>query len=209
MPLFHNYVVDEILVPVVFLFFLVSGIFGIGFGIGLAVYRDRVFRIFAPLNRWISARQNLAPMEIRRNVEPFVHLHRRWFSALFIVGGVFSIAVLAIKVDAAAVTSAFGARQAGFFGPWIVQSLATFLIVGSVLAIVVGVILGFFPGAISFLESRANQWVSSRQMVRGADKMHLPLDRLFESSPRATGLVLAVGAVVLTVISATILIGRH
>jgi hypothetical protein len=205
MPLFNNYVLDEILIPVLFLFFLVSGIFGMGFGVGLAVYRNRVFQMFSPLNRWISARKNMAPMEVPRNAEPFFYKHRRWLGALFIVGGIFTIFMLAAKIDAAAVASLFGARRGTFIGPWIVQSLTTLLIMGSLLAIVVGVILEFFPYAIGILETRADHWVSSRQMIKGADTMHLPLDRLFQSSPRATGLVLAVGALVLTVISAIIL----
>jgi hypothetical protein len=208
MPLFNNYVLDEILVPVIFLFFLVSGIFGIGFGIGLAVYRDRVFQMFAPLNRWISGRQNLAPMEIRRNAEPFFYKHRRWLGAVFIIGGVFTIFMLAAKVDAVAVASLYGARRGAQVGPWIVQSLTTLLIIGSLVSIVTGVILEFFPYVIGLLGARADHWISSRQMIRGADTMHLPLDRLFQSSPRATGVVLAAGAMVLTVISVIILAHR-
>ena len=207
MPLLNNYVIGEILVPVVFLFFLVSGIFGVAFGIGLVVSPSRVLRMSGPMNRWVSARKNLEPMEARHDIEPFVHKYRGWFSALFIIGGAFSIFVLAAKVDAVAVTSVFGFRRSSLIGPWVVQSLATFLIIGSVLAIAVGIILGFFPRVLGALEMRTNRWYSSRQLGKGADDMHLPLDRWFESSPRAAGWSLAVASLILCIVSVIVLLG--
>ena len=209
MPLLNNYVVGEILVPVVFLFFLVSGIFGVGLGIGLVVFRGRVFHLFGPLNRWVSARKSLEPMEARHEIEPFVRKYRRWFSALFIIGGAFSIFMLVAKVHATAVASVFGAGRFSVIGPLIIQSLGALLIVGSVLSIAIGILLGFFPRALVALEMRTNRWYSSRQMVKGADEMHLPLDRWFESSPRAAGCILAAAALILTVNSAIVLLGRH
>ena len=209
MPLLNNYLFDQLLVPVVFLFFLVSGIFGVGLGIGLVVFRARVFQLFGPMNRWISARKNLESMEAQHEIEPFVHKYRRWFSALFILGGIFSIFMLAAKVDAVAVTSVFGIRRSSFIGPWVIQSLVTSLIIGSVLAVAIGIILGFFPRALAALEMRTNHWYSSRQFAKGADEMYVPLDRWFESSPRTAGCILAVAALILSISSVIVLLGHR
>ncbi|HKB83826.1 MAG TPA: hypothetical protein VKD04_11555 [Burkholderiales bacterium] len=208
MPHLNNYVIGEILIPVVFLFFLVSGVFGIAFGIGLIVARDRVIRLFGLMNRWVSVRKNLEPLEAQHYIEPFVHKYRRWFSAVFIIGGTFSIVMLAAKVDAVAVTSVFGSRRFSVIGPLVVQSLATFLIIGGVLAIGVGIILGFFPRALRALEMRTDRWYSSRQFAKGSDEMHMPLDRWFEASPRAAGWILAAAALILCASSAVVL-HRH
>jgi hypothetical protein len=209
MPLLHNYVFDEIFVPVVFLFLLVSGIFATGLGVSLVVFGDRVFRKFGPMNRWVSIRKNIKPMETAHDIEPLIHKYRRQFGAIFIIGGAFTIFMLTAKVDAAAVASVFGARKFSFIGPWVVQSLATFLIVGSVLAIAIGIILGFVPHLLAAVESRTNHWYSSRQIVTGADTMHLPLDRWFKASPRVAGWTLAVAALFLTVSSVLVLLGHR
>lgn len=209
MPLLNNYLFDQILVPVIFLFFLVSGIFGVGLGIGLVVFRTRVFRLFGPMNRWVSARKNLQLMETRHEIEPFVHKYRRWFSALFIIGGAFSIFMLVLKVDAATVASVFGARRFPIIGALISQSLGALLIVGSVLSIAIGILLGFFPRALAALEMCTNRWVSSRQFAKGVDDVHLPLDRWFESSPRTAGWILAVAALILSINSAVVLLGHR
>lgn len=209
MPLLNNYLVDQLLVPVIFMFFLVSGIFGVGMGIGLAVFQGRVFRLFAPMNRWVSARKNLERMEAGHEIEPFVHKYRHWFSALFIIGGAYSIFMLVVKVDVAAVASVYLAGRFSVVVPWIIQCLATLLIGGGVLAIAIGIVLGFFPRALGVLEMRANRWVSSRQIAKGADAMHVPLDRWFESSPRAAGWILAVAALFLSINSAIVLLGHR
>jgi hypothetical protein len=148
-------------------------------------------------------------MEARHEIEPFVHKYRRWFGAIFIVGGLFSIFMLAVKVDAAAVASIFGAGRLSVIGTWVTQSLATVLMVGSALAIAIGIVLGFFPRALAALERFANCWYSSRQFAKGADDMHEPLDRWFQSSPRTAGWILAAAALILSVNSAIVLLGRH
>lgn len=209
MPLLNNYAFDQLLVPAVFLFFLVSGIFGIGLGIGLVVFRTRAFRLFGPMNRWVSVRRNLGPMEAQHEIEPFVRKYRGWFSALFIIGGTFSIYMLVAKAHANAVASIFGGGRSPVIALLIIQSLGALLIVGGVLSVAIGIILGFFPRALATLEMRTNRWYSTRQLVKDADEMHLPLDRWFESSPRTAGCILAVAALILTVNSALVLLGRH
>jgi hypothetical protein len=208
MPLYDSYVVDEILIPSVFLFFLISGIFGFVFGLGLALFKARALRLFDPLNRWISARRSFEAIDTPRDIEPFFHRHRRVFAVIFVLGGLFAIVMLALVVDADDVATAFGVGRLSMVGAWVIRSVTTLLIIGSLLAIAVGIVLAFFPQQLGRLEARSNRWISSRQIAKGADRMHLPLDRWFEAAPRAFGLGLALCALFLTVISATLLLGH-
>lgn len=207
--MFNHYLFDQILVPAVFMFFLISGLFGLGIGIALMIFRQQALRFFAPMNRWVSARERLEPLETRREIEPFVYRYRRWFSALFVLGGAFSMFMLLMKVDAGAVASLFGAARLSIVGPWIVQSIAAILVFGSALAVAIGAILGFFPQALAHLETRTNRWYSSRQVLKGADDMHMPLDRWFASSPRLAGGMLALAALIVVINSAVVLLGSR
>jgi len=209
MPHLNNYLFDQLLIPIIFVFFLVSGIAGLALGVGLAVFRTRVFRLFKPMNRWVSGRIPLGPMEAQHTIEPFVYRHRRWFTALFIVGGLFSILMLTAKAHATTVGSLFGAGRVSDLESLIVHILGAFLIVGSILSIAIGVLLGFFPDKLLALEKRSNRWVSSRQIAKGMDDVHLPLDRWFESYPRAAGCILAVAALILTINSTVVLFWRR
>ena len=209
MPLMHNYLFDEILIPIMYSFFLVSGIAGLALGIGLAASRTRVFRLFKPMNRWVSVRKQLEPMEVPHTIEPFVHQYRRWFSVLFIVGGLFSVLMLAANVHATTVASLFGAGRVSDLESLTLRMAGALLIAGSILSIAIGILLGFFPDKLRALEKHSNRWISSRQMAKGVDDMHLPLDRWFESSPRTAGCILAVAALILTINSTIVLLGRH
>ena len=209
MPLLHNYLFDELLIPIMYAFFLVSGIVGLALGIALAVFRTRVFRLFKPMNRWVSARKQLRPMEVQHTIEPFVYGHRRWFSVLFIVGGLFSILMLMANAHAITVASLFGAGHVSDLESLTMHMVGALLIVGGILSIAIGVLLGFFPDKLRALEKHSNRWISSRQMAKGVDDAHLPLDRWFESSPRTAGCILAVAALILTINSTIVLLGRH
>ena len=208
MPLTQNYLIDHLLVPAAFLFFLVAGIAGAALGAALIVFRGRISGLFRPMNRWVSVRKSLAPLERPHNIAPTVYKYRRGFSAAFIIGAAFSIVMLVAKVDVRAVVSLLGADPHSFVGPWIAQSLCWLMIGGSVLAIVIGIILGFFPRVLAAIEMRANRWYSPRRIGKGADVMYLTLDRWVEYSPRTAGWIIAIAALVVAFNSAFVLFGR-
>lgn len=208
MPLLHDYLFDQLLVPALFIFFLIAALFGLAFGVGLIVFRTRAFQSLGPMDRWVSARRSLEPFETRREIEPFVYQHRRWFSAVFIVGGLFSGLMLSGKVSGLAVARLLGGGEPHLLSAWVVESVGVLIIAGSMLAVVIGVLLGFFPPQLRALESRANRWVSSRKLAKGADQVHLPLDRWFHDSPRAAGCLLAMAALFLAFNSTVALLTR-
>ena len=209
MPLTHNVLIDQLLVPALFTFFLIAGLAGAALGVGLIVFRDRVFRFFGPMNRWVSARKTLEPLDALHHIDPTVHKYRRWFGAVFIIGAAFTMIILVAELDIAEVVFLLGGSASSFGLHWLVESLGWMLLAGSALALAIGIILEFFPHALGVLETRANRWVSSRQFAKGVDEMHVPFDRWIESHPRAAGWLLAVAALFLAVNSITVLLGHH
>ena len=209
MPLTQNVLIDQLLVPALFAFFLIAGIAGTALGVALVVFRGRALQVIIPMNRWVSARKTLAPLDALHNIDPIVYKYRRWFSAVFIVGAAFSMIMLVAKVDVAAVVALLGASRFSFVGPWLVESLGWMLLLGSVLAIAIGIILGFFPHVLGSLETRANHWYSSRRIGKGGDEMVLTLDRWVEYSPRTAGWIISIAALIVAVNSAVVLIGQN
>jgi hypothetical protein len=165
---------------------------GVGFaaGVGLIVASARTLRFFHAMNRWISLRGALKPMEIPRDTEPLAHGHRRSLGYALIAGGAFSAFGLAAGVDAAAVGASFARGDMVRVVAIAAQALKWFLIVGSVAGVAVGLLLCFSPGALAVLEKHANRWVSSRRAMHGADEQNLTLDRLVETHPGPSGWIL-------------------
>ena len=204
-----NYLVDQLLIPFVLLFFIVAGIVGIALGVCLIAGSARTLRFLGTTNRWVSLRNALKPMEEPHDIDKAVYGHRRWFGAAFAVGGAFAIFMLLARVEVAAVVSALGRNATPVIAAWIVESLRWILVGGGALAVVIGVMLVFSTGALRALEARVNRWYSPRQLGKGADTMHLTLDTWVETFPRTAGWMLALGASIVLIASMIVWLGRH
>jgi len=178
--------------------FFVGGLVGLTVGTGLIFYSKRTLRVFDVLNRWVSLRSASKPLEIPRDTTQAAQKYRRWLAAFFIAGAVFSLFILASKFDARAVIT--GLKLNTLRDPvasWIVDSARWLLIVGNLAAVVVGILLGFFPAALTALESKGGRWFSERRMVRGSDAMNLTLDKWVAAFPRTAGMIFTVTTLIL------------
>lgn len=170
---------------------LVFASIGFATGVGLILSGARTLRFFHVMNRWISTRATLRPMEIPRDTDQFSHRRRRWVGGALIAGGIFSTFGLAAGVDAAAVGAAIAKGDMARLVAIVAGTLRWFLIAGSVAGVVIGGMLCFSPNALATLEKYANQWFSARRLLRGGDDMILTLDRLVEAHPGLAGWILA------------------
>lgn len=180
---------------------LVFGAVGFAAGIGLIVSSARTFRFFHVMNRWISIRRALRPIEIPRDADQFAHKYRRWVGVFLIAGGIFSAFGLAAKVKA----SSIGAMLAkGAVVPLViivVETLRWFLIAGSVTGVVIGFLFCYSPSTLISIGRYANKWFSPRRLTRGVDEMHLTLDKLVEAHPKLSGAILTCTALGVAVYS--------
>jgi hypothetical protein len=204
-----NYLVDQLLIPFVLWIFIVAGIVGIALGACLIIGSARTLRFLGIMNRWVSLRKSLKSMEEPHDIGKAVYGHRRWFGAAFAVGGAFAIFTLLAKVEVAAAVSTLGMNATPVIVTWIVESLRWILVAGGALAVVIGVMLVLSADALRALEARVNRWYSPRQLGKGADTMHLTLDRWVETFPRTAGWMLALGAAIVLIASMIVWLGRH
>jgi hypothetical protein len=83
------------------------------------------------------------------------------------------------------------------------------LVAGSAVAVAAGLMMLLAPRALASLESLGNRWISSRQLLAGADTMRAPLDSLAERFPRAAGALLLVLSAAAAIASALMLLSRR
>lgn len=208
MPSLDNPALHQWLISSLILFFLFWGIVAVAVGVGLIVCSSRTLKFFDTMNRYVSTRHGFKPMAVMRDVSLFVRRYRIWIAVLLIAGSAYSLFGLVAWFDIAAVVSRFGMNLPQAFVSWIVESLRWLLIIGCTFAFVIGVMLGFFPKALDILEARANKWYSFRNITRGADTMHLPLDKWVATYPRAAGWIIVLLALFVVIDAAIALFGR-
>lgn len=178
--------------------FLVGGLAVLAVGVGLIVARAGTLRFFVAMNRWVSTRRAFKPIEVARDTRQAVQRHRRWLAVVFIAGAAFALYGLATWFDARAVSFVFGLDpRPSSVASWLVESVRWVLIVGNLTAIVIGIMLGFFPDALAALEARGSRWYSDRQLVKGGDAMNLALDNWVAAFPRSAGWIITVAGLIL------------
>lgn len=204
MPAASGNVVEQLIYQFVFVFFLFWGVVGVAVGGALVAFSARMIEFLRAMNRSVSTRRGLKAMAMPHDFEPALHKHKRWIAAAFIAIAAFACYGL-ITLDVAAAVSALQLRYPPAFVAWIVETLKWVLVAGSLLVGAVGIMLGFFPDALRALESRANRWVSTRQIGQDAETMHLTLDRWVEAHPRVAGAIICIISLVAAVESAIML----
>jgi uncharacterized protein HemY len=201
--------VDQLLIPFVLWVFIVVSLVGVALGVGLIFASHRTLRFLSTMNRWVSLRSSLKSMEMPHDIGKAVYGHGRWFGAGFVVAGAFAAFVLLARIEVAAVVPALGSNAPPVILDWIVESLRWILIAGGALAVIVGLMLVFSTDAVRALEARMNRWTSTRQLGKGADTMHLALDRWVGTYPRAAGGMLALGAAIVLIASMMVWLRGH
>src|SRR5262249_42457214 len=89
------------------------------------------------------------------------------------------------------------------------QAVKWFLVVGTVLAVVVAVLILFFPGRMTALETRLNRWYSTRNILPPAgEAMRFPLDAPVQGSPRAAGWLIAAASLLVAAAMALLIAVR-
>ena len=179
------------------LLFLVGGFTLLVIGLGLIFSSARTLNFFARLNRWVSLRQTVKPLEIPRDTRPAVQKWRRWFAVLFVAGGAFALFGLFTRYDAAAII--YGLKL-GFLRPsfayWVIDSVRWVLIIGNLVGIAIGIMLAFFPDTVARSKRAAAGGTSERRHAVNRDAMRVTkIDEWVAEFPRASGLVITVFAV--------------
>ncbi len=201
-------IVEQFLVSFIIRFFFVFGIIGFAVGIGLIFSSERMHQLFGKMNHWVSVRRCTRWLAIPRDSGLAVQQYRRLIGLIFVVLAAISSFVLVRQLDVAKVVAAFRIEAPSSFVAWILESLYWFLIAGNMVAIVVGIMLISFPGALRLIETRANQWHSTRNISRSGDTMHMAFDNWIESYPRVMGGIIAVAAFLVVADYGMLLFGR-
>ncbi len=196
------------LVSSLILFFLFWCIVAVALGVGLIVCSGKTLKFLDTMNRYVSTRHGFKPMAVMHDIGLSVRKYRIWIAALLIAGSAYSLFGLIAWFDITAVVARFDMHLPRAFVSWIAESLRWLLIVGCAFAFVIGVMLGFFPKALDIIEARANKWYSFRHIARGADTMHLSLDKWVAAFPRTSGWLIVLSALFVAVDAAIMLLGR-
>lgn len=199
---------SQVVLPSLALFGVAGSVLGIAVGLGLLLRGAATLRFFDTMNRWISTRRTLKPLEIPRYVGSPTARKPRWNGAVLLIAGAY-VAIALWQLDGAKMAAlAHGARYA-VATEILLKTIRWSMVAGGLAAGAVGVMLLFFPRVYLGFEARANHWYSTRQAFTGGDTAHMTLDRWVAAYPRFAGAAIASLSVVATLGFVALLLARR
>lgn len=198
--------IERVLIPAFVLFVLVGSVGGALLGLALALRSASALQFVTRMNRWVSTRRALRPVEIPRGMQPTT-ARRPWLGVFLLVGGALAFYLLLARLQIPASGGTDLKR-------WLVTGLALqttkwFLVAGAALSLAVGALLLFFPRAYIAFEARMNTWYSTRRLLPAdSDAMRQPLDSMVVAYPRQAGWLIFFASLVVAVAMAALL-GVH
>ncbi|MDH3513349.1 MAG: hypothetical protein OEM83_00575 [Gammaproteobacteria bacterium] len=176
-------------------FLIYGNIFALVLGVLMLAVPGSLSALFKFSNRWISTRQLTKPLEKPRSTERAMLRYPRVLgaillasAALILVKGTIFITDLSVADGAGLLARLYGDTgiSAGVWESlWI--CLIAFIVLGVVMAIVVGLMSLFQLGQLKHWAEAANRWVSSRRATKPLDTPHYHLDRMIMARPRLWG----------------------
>lgn len=188
---------------------MVFGFIGFALGVGLIVSSAKTLRVLQSMNRWVSMRSTLKPVEVPRDFDGLAHKYRYWVGVPLIAGGLFATFGLVARINASAVSATFSNGATTSILAIAAEALRWFLVLGSIAGVVIGILLCYSPAALGSMEKYANRWISSRQLTRGSDDMHSSLDRLVAARPGPSGWIFTCTGLGVVIYAAFLLLARH
>lgn len=175
----------------VFVFFIIASLFSFIVGVGLATRSPKMMRFFEYMNTRISTRQLMKPLAKPRYVEPILLKRPGILGGAIILGALGSIWLLK-EVD----DIVFQPMYSGMFSIVTADILSdythSFLLIGNGLCIVVGILLLYFPGLLSTIESRTDKWYTLRKQTRPLEVPLFHVDQWVLAHPTVSGVTLSV-----------------
>lgn len=183
--------VERVIIPALVIFVLVGGVAGVLLGAALLLRTDSALRFVRRMNRWVSTRRAIEPLERPHTMERPSPRLRFWLGVLLALGGALLVFLVLARLHV----------ERGGFVPgvdlqrWMLSGVALqttkwFLIVGGAFSCVVGLLMLFSPSQMDALEARMDRWYSPSRLRAAEETMHTPLEPQVEAHPRAAGLII-------------------
>ncbi|MGQ0651577.1 MAG: hypothetical protein ACT4P4_04785 [Betaproteobacteria bacterium] len=178
---------------------LFGGLLGLAMGLLLLLRPQTAFRISEVMNRWISTRQAMRPLDNPISVERAIYRSHRLIGLLLLAGALFTLYVLLVRLQGPELVWIM--RR--FFGApvalWLANSVRAFFVVVNVAAALIALAMIVRPSALKGLEAWANRQYSGRRAMRAWEIPRQGIDPLVQAHPRLMGAVLLVAGLFIVI----------
>jgi hypothetical protein len=178
----------------IFIFALVGAAFALVAGLMLLLDSKRALRIAERLDRWVSTRTALRPLEEHHSIaRPLYRMHRL-VGMIICVGALYALVVLGTPGGGAAISKSLSTLGPARFSAWLSESLWIILLAGNVVAFIFGAVFIVRPSALKRVEAWTDRRISARKSTKPLEEMRRPADDFLRAHPRPVGGLVVLGS---------------
>ena len=156
------------------IFFVFGALLGIALGSVLVFKAHWLDALGRVANRWVSLRFISVWTDRNISIESWFYQHHRPLGIAVVLGAGYVFYDFALRFDKFALMRQLGGANPRLEG--LLDALVLSALVGSAVALWVGLYLWLRPSALRGIERRSNAWVSSRRATKSLDVAHAGVD---------------------------------
>jgi len=177
------------------LLLIVGNLFAFFIGVLMLAVPQKLSGVFSYANRWVSTRQLTRSLDTAHPTDQTLLRYPRVLGAILLVSAVIILIKGAMFISAVNIPEGgkliarlyIGAALSTSAWELIWISMIIVIMLGAVLAIVVGLMALFQLGTLREWAESVNHWVSMRRATKPLETPHYPLDNLVRTRPRLWG----------------------
>jgi hypothetical protein len=172
-----------------FLILLCAGsLVGVLVGAGMLLKPERMAFLNQYFSRWVSMDKIGEQLDRPRWTERSFYRHHRLVGAILIIGAIFVLYIFLFRFNVRRISAVTAP------GNWeLLDALVGMLLVGSVLAALVGIIVLARPSLLRDIEKSINRWIPVEPAVKLFDSMRYSFDQHILRHRKIAGVLMVVG----------------
>ena len=172
-----------------------GGLVGIVVGFGMLFKPDRIVFLNQYFSRWVGTQKLNEQLDRPRWIERYFYRHHRAVGSFLLIGAIFILYVFMFSYNVQKFSAALPSSTKGL---WI--ALTAMLLVGGVVAALVGIIVLARPSLLRDIEKASNRWISTDRMAKSSDAMHHSFDQSVLRHRKLAGAFLIVGGLYVLIV---------
>ena len=186
--------VSAVVQQATFIFLALGAVFALAAGLLLVFRSEAAFRISERMNRWVSTRAAIRPLEEHHSISRPLYRMHRVVGVLICAGALYSLIVLGMPSGEAAIVKSLAGIGPPRMSAWLSESLRAILLVGNLGALLFGLVFIVRPSALKSLEAWADRRISARKSTKPLEEVHLTADKFARAHPRLVGVLVILGS---------------
>ena len=177
-----------------------GSVFGFLVGVGLLLKPGRIALLNQYFSRWFSADKMTEQLDRSRSTEHFLYRRHRLVGGALFVGAMFVLYIFLFSYNVRRMSTATTS------GYWVLMdALVAILLIGAVLAGLVGIVVAARPSLLREIERSTNRWFAMEGIVRFFNSIRYSPDQQILQRRKIAGIVVIAASLYILIVLAPFL----